>query len=64
VFLHLPIKNFVAIFKAKPMKTYDPNLNTIFVILGFLNDDMGRLTVQGRDIIEEFYSAENDIADK
>ncbi len=44
------------------MKTYDPKINTIFAVLGFLNDYMGRVVRQGKNLIEEFYPHENEIA--
>lgn len=44
------------------MKAYDPQINTIFVVLGFLGDYMGRIVRQGKNLIEEFYPHENEIA--
>jgi hypothetical protein len=51
--LRLSIKKFVAIFKAKAMKTYDPPINTIVVVLGFLGDYMGRIVRQGKNLTEK-----------
>ena len=46
------------------MKAYDPKIKTIFVILGFLDDYMGRIVRQGKNLIEEFYPNENESVDK
>src|SRR5574341_1535901 len=46
------------------MKTSDPKMNTIFIVLGFLDDYMGRIVRQDKNLIEEFYPNENEIADK
>ena len=39
-------------------------MSTIFVVLGFLGDYMGRIVRQGKNLIEEFYPNEGEIADK
>ncbi len=44
------------------MKTYEPKLNTLFVVLGFLGDYMGRIVEKGKNLIEEFYPHEVEIA--
>lgn len=43
--------------------TYTPSIHPMYVVLGMLNEYMGRQDVNGKDYIENFYPKENTIVD-